>query len=95
MSSVGCVTCRRSLRDSHVLVCRPVVKEKPALLLYHSFDEDYIWYLTNLFPFCFGKKDGRLRPREQFARIASVEDGDSSAIHKMIVGAVIDQHNAA
>src|SRR6266705_69722 len=61
----------------------------------HSFDEDDIGDLADLLPGFFGGEDGGVGAREEFARIAAVEDGNAGAIDELIVGAVVNENDAA
>src|SRR2546428_2805208 len=96
VTSVGYAR-RRSLGDSHVFVCRAVVTQKAVLPhhLYHSLNKNYIRHLADFLPFFFWGEDGLVGARNQFAGIVAVENGDTSAVHKMVVGAVVDEQDAA
>src|SRR5207245_11051687 len=87
----------RSLGDAHEFVCRAVVTQKAVLPhhLYHSLNKNYIRHLADFLPFFFWGEDGLVGARNQFAGIVAVENGDTSAVDKMVVGAVGDEQDAA
>ena len=50
--------------------------------------------MAGFFPFIFGEENRFFRAIEEFAGIAAVEDGCAGAIDEIVVGAVVDQHDA-
>src|SRR5207249_7154688 len=70
------VRSRWGFGHSHILVGAAVVKQKPIAMADHALYEDDVGDLANLLPFLFRRKDGCVGPRDQFAGIVSVEDGD-------------------
>ncbi len=81
--------------NTDILVRAAVVKKEPIGRVHHSFDEDDIGDLADLLPLFFGGEDGGVRAREKLAGIAAVEDGNAGAIDEMIVGAVVNEDDAA
>ena len=90
--------------DADVFVGGTVVEEEvvtkgsevPFLAqLSHPFYEDDIGDLADLLPLLLGEEDGGVGAREEFARIAAVENGNTGAIDELIVGAVVNEDDAA
>src|SRR5882762_1599433 len=80
---------------SDVFVGGTVVEEETISVLHQPFNEDNVGYLADFLPIFFGGEDGGVGTGEEFPGIAPVEDGDAGAIDKFVVGAVVDQEDAA
>src|SRR5258707_15648721 len=80
---------------SDVFVGATVVEEETINVLHQPFNEDNVGYLADFLPIFFGGEDGGVGTGEEFPGIAPVEDGDAGAIDKFVVGAVVDQEDAA
>src|ERR1700730_419309 len=85
---------RRSFGHSHILVGSPVVKQEPIAMADHALDEDNVGDLADFFPFFFREEDRSIGAEEQFTWIVAVEDGNSSAIDELIIGAIVDEDDA-
>src|ERR1700687_5646740 len=83
----------RRFSDTDVFIRGAIVEKKSIILSYHSFHEYYVGNLPNFFPLLFWAKDWFLRAVQQMARVVCVEHGDAGAVHQLVVGPVIDQHN--
>src|SRR6266568_4030977 len=81
--------------NTNILVGAAVVEKETIGPVHHSFDEDDVRNLADLLPLFFGREDGGVGAREEFARIAAVEDGNAGAIDEMVVGAVVNEDDAA
>src|SRR6266851_922557 len=80
--------------DADIFVSGAVIKKKAVFFLHHSFNKDHVRNLADFFPFIFGEENRFFRAVEEFAGIAAVEDGYAGAIDEIVVGAVVDQHDA-
>src|SRR6516162_5839956 len=94
MDRSGCSVYLRRFRYSHVFIRAAVIKEIAITAFNHALNEYDIRNLANPFPFFLRNKDRLLTAVENFARILTVEEGDSSAINELIVGAVVDQNDS-
>ncbi len=86
---------RLGFGNADVFVGGAVVEEIAALLFQHSFNENDIGNLADFLPIFFRGEDGSVGTREEFAGIVTVEDSDGGAIDELVVGAVVDEDDAA
>src|SRR4029077_20965509 len=75
----------RELRHAHVGVSAPVVEQISVTPLHQALYENDIRYLTDGLPFLLGREQRLIGPRQQFARVSAVKDGNSSPIHQLVV----------
>src|SRR6267154_3147985 len=81
--------------DADIFVSGAVIEKKAVFFLHHSFNKDYVWNLADFFPFIFGEEDGLFRTIEEFAGIVAIEHRHGGAVDEMVVGAVVDEDDAA
>src|SRR5713101_4081703 len=86
---------RGCFRHPYMFVRSAVVKEPPPALSHHALNKHYVRHLPDPLPFFFRGEDGLIGSQDEFAGILAIEDRDAGAIHKFVVGAVVDQDDAA
>src|SRR5258708_7888136 len=84
----------RRLGNSNIFVCTAVVKEPAIFVWNHTLHKHDVRDLADFLPLPFRGEDGRVGAREEFAGIVAVEDSNSGAVDEMIVGTVVNQHDA-
>src|ERR1019366_3144308 len=83
----------RRFRHADVFVRAAVIEQVAVASSDHALDKDDIRYLTDFFPFLFGREDGLLAAVKYFARVLAVENCDCGAVNEFVVSAVVEQHN--
>src|SRR5580765_3606402 len=80
--------------DTNKFVGAAVIKEPFAATIGDAFNEDDVGNLTGFFPVAFRLENRFIAAIDEFARIMAIKNSDTGAIDQMVVGAIVNQHDA-